>query len=138
MGAPSEQSRAVSIALNEIAKSKGVGITGSALRYVMHKSPYVFPIVGGRKIEHLKGNIEALKIELSDEEIDEIDKAVPFDVGFPINFLFEFGGEEYNTRMNIGDIVLVTTNTNIDTVQKRKAPSPRKAKDESTCLKDRG
>lgn len=30
------------------------------LAYVMHKTPNVFPIVGGRRIEHLKGNIEAL------------------------------------------------------------------------------
>ncbi|KAI4178604.1 MAG: hypothetical protein L6R41_008315, partial [Letrouitia leprolyta] len=93
MGEQSEQYRAVSAVLDKIAKAKGVGITGIALRYVMHKSPYVFPIVGGRKVEHLKGNIEALKVELTDEEVDEIDSAVPFQVGFPMNMLFEMGGE---------------------------------------------
>lgn len=122
---PSEQSRAVSAALNKIAQAKDVGITGVALRYVMHKSPYVIPIVGGRKIEHLKGNIEALRIELTDEEIDEIDKAVPFDVGFPMSLLFEMGGKRYNTRMSPSDISLLNTNTNLDTVQRAKAPAPR-------------
>lgn len=53
----------------------------------MHKAPYVFPIVGGRKIEHLKGNVEALELELSDEDMSDIDNAAPFDAGFPMNFL---------------------------------------------------
>lgn len=53
----------------------------------MHKTPYVFPIVGGRNIEHLKRNIEALSLDLSQEEIEEIEGAVPFDIGYPMNFL---------------------------------------------------
>ena len=47
----------------------------------MHKTPNVFPIVGGRKTSHLKGNIDALKIKLSEEDIDEIDAAYPFEIG---------------------------------------------------------
>lgn len=47
------------------------------------QAPYVFPIVGGRKVEHLKRNIDALEIDLSDEEIREIEGAVPFDFGYP-------------------------------------------------------
>ena len=54
----------------------------------MHKTANVFPIVGGRRTDHLKGNIEALSIKLSAEDIDEIDDAYPFDHGFPMNFLF--------------------------------------------------
>lgn len=78
-------------ALEAIAKRKNTAITSIALAYVMHKTPYVFPIVGGRKVEHLKGNIEALTIQLSDEEIKEIESAVPFDLGFPHNFLWAGG-----------------------------------------------
>ena len=78
--------------LEEIANRKGknVLITSIALAYVMHKAPYVFPIVGGRKVDHLKGNIDALGVKLSQEEIDEIDAAEPFDIGFPMNFLFGY------------------------------------------------
>ena len=54
----------------------------------MHKTANVFPIVGGRKIDHLKSNIEALSIKLTPEDIEEIDDAFPFDYGFPLNFLF--------------------------------------------------
>jgi hypothetical protein len=49
----------------------------------MHKAPYVFPIVGGRKIEHLKANVEALSLQLSADEMKEIEDVVPFDHGFP-------------------------------------------------------
>ena len=52
----------------------------------MQKVPYVFPIIGGRKVEHLHANIEALDIALSDEQIKELESAVPFDPGFPTSF----------------------------------------------------
>lgn len=52
----------------------------------MQKTPYVFPIIGGRKVEHLKGNIEALDIVLTDEHIKYLESILPFDVGFPSNF----------------------------------------------------
>ena len=58
-----------------------------AIAYVLHKTPYVFPIVGGRKVEHLKQNIQALDISLSPEQIRRIDGAKPFDVGFPNNII---------------------------------------------------
>jgi len=77
----------VTDALEKIAKEKGTLITSVALAYVMQKSPYVFPIVGGRKVEHLKGNIEALGLELSDEDIEAIEGSVDFDYGFPTSFL---------------------------------------------------
>jgi aryl-alcohol dehydrogenase-like predicted oxidoreductase len=54
-----------------------------AIAYVMQKAPYVFPIVGGRKIEHLMANIEALDIKLSDDQIKYLESIEPFDRGFP-------------------------------------------------------
>lgn len=85
---PSEAQIKVSRALEAVAKRKGTIITGVAQAYVSAKAPYVFPIVGGRNVEHLKGNIEALNIKLSDDDIKEIEDAVPFDLGFPSNFLY--------------------------------------------------
>ncbi|KAF2652965.1 norsolorinic acid reductase, partial [Lophiostoma macrostomum CBS 122681] len=73
------------VVLEKIAEAKGTQITSVALAYVMHKAPYTFPIVGGRKVEHLKGNIEALGLRLSQEEIKEIDGAYGFEMGFPHN-----------------------------------------------------
>lgn len=90
-----------------------------ALAYVLHKAPYVFPIVGGRKVDHLKGNIEALGVELTDAEVDWIEDAVPFDPGFPLNFLFGYGsGKSYRTRMSSSDMGLVKASTALETVPK--------------------
>ncbi|CAN8097573.1 unnamed protein product [Discula destructiva] len=86
--APPEDVVKVSLALEKIAAAKKTDLTSIALAYVMHKTPYVFPIVGGRKIEHLKGNIEALKVRLSSEDIKEIEGAAPFELGFPMGFLY--------------------------------------------------
>lgn len=87
MGGPSERDVKVSSALEKIAHAKKSTLTSVALAYVRYKAPYVFPIVGCRTIEHLKGNIEALGLELTPHDIAEIEGAADFDVGFPLNFL---------------------------------------------------
>lgn len=77
----------VSQQLEKIADRKGVDITSIALAYVLHKSLYVFPILGGRKLDHIRGNIEALSLRLTSQDIADIESAYPFDIGFPHNFL---------------------------------------------------
>jgi len=126
MGPPKDKHVAISKKLEAIAEKKGTIITSVALAYVMHKAPYVFPIVGGRKIEHLKGNIEALSLELSDEEIDEIDGAWEFDAGFPMGFLHEFSGKKYNTRMTSSDVFLSNFAGHFDAVPHQQHIKPRK------------
>ncbi|KAK3318643.1 norsolorinic acid reductase [Apodospora peruviana] len=59
---PDKKSVKISKLLEATAERKNTIITSVALAYVMRKTPYVFPIVGGRKVEHLKGNIEALTL----------------------------------------------------------------------------
>lgn len=54
-----------------------------AIPWCMQKFPYVFPIVDGRKVEHLLANLEALDISLSPEQIKFLDGVVPFEKGFP-------------------------------------------------------
>lgn len=52
----------------------------------MQKVPYVFPILGGRKIEQLEQNLEALDITLTPEHIAYLESVLPFNSGFPSNF----------------------------------------------------
>ena len=83
-----ENEKKMSAALEKVAKEVGTEhITAVAIAYVMQKTPYVFPIIGGRKIEHLMANIEALKISLSAGQIEYIESVLPFDPGFPVNFI---------------------------------------------------
>lgn len=56
-----------------------------AIAYLLQKAPYVFPVVGGRKVEHLEANIEALEIALTPEQIAYLESILPFDKGFPTN-----------------------------------------------------
>lgn len=96
----------VSAVLDKVAKRRNVPVTSVALAYALQKvsckssphcsvrqliryiqTPYLFPIVGGRKVAHLKTNVEALSLELTPEDVADIEKGYDFDLGFPHNFL---------------------------------------------------
>ncbi|KAJ5112139.1 aryl-alcohol dehydrogenase AAD14 [Penicillium argentinense] len=84
----SEEEAAMSAALEKVANEHGIkSLTAIALAYVMAKAPNVFPLVGGRKVEHLKDNIQALKIRLTKEQIEYLESQTSFDIGFPGNFI---------------------------------------------------
>jgi aryl-alcohol dehydrogenase-like predicted oxidoreductase len=83
----SDHDKKISKALEVISNKKGVPLLHIALAYVMQKTTYVFPIVGGRKVEHIAGSIDALSVSLSQEEMDEVDAAYAFDPGFPHTFI---------------------------------------------------
>ncbi|RXW13861.1 hypothetical protein EST38_g11993 [Candolleomyces aberdarensis] len=79
-----ESEKKICRALEEVAKEVGAqSIAAVAIAYVMHKTRYVFPVIGGRKVEHLVSNLEALEIALTSEHIKAIESVVPFDLGFP-------------------------------------------------------
>ncbi|KAL7928369.1 NADP-dependent oxidoreductase domain-containing protein [Trichoderma chlorosporum] len=78
----------ISEALAQVASEHRIeSVTAIALAYVLHKAGNVFPIIGGRKVEHLKDNIKALSIKLTDEQIKFLESVKPFDLGFPLAFL---------------------------------------------------
>ncbi|KAJ9483324.1 hypothetical protein VN97_g10082 [Penicillium thymicola] len=84
----SEEEEAMSAALEKVANEHGIkSLTAIALAYVMAKTPNVFPLIGGRKVEHLHDNIQSLSIRLTAEQIDYLESQKPFDVGFPSNFI---------------------------------------------------
>ncbi|KIJ62587.1 hypothetical protein HYDPIDRAFT_114235 [Hydnomerulius pinastri MD-312] len=93
-----EEERAMSAALDKVAKEVGAKhITAVAIAYLMQKAPYVFPIIGGRKVEQLEANLEALEITLAPEHIKYLESIVPFDIGFPTTMIGD--GSDYNILM---------------------------------------
>ena len=112
----------VSEVLERVAKRKDTLITSVALAYILHKAPYVFPIVGGRKVEHLRSNIAALSLELFEDDIAEIESAYSFDVGFPLNFL---GGSSRGAK-GPADVVFSKRQGHLDYVEGPKAIRPYK------------
>ncbi|KAJ7690343.1 NADP-dependent oxidoreductase domain-containing protein [Mycena rosella] len=84
----SENEKKISQALEKVAGEVGTkSIAAVAIAYLMQKVPYCFPIIGGRKIEHLMSNIEALDISLSNEQIAFLESVIPFDPGFPTTLI---------------------------------------------------
>lgn len=117
-GGQSEQEVKVSAALEEVAGELGEGISVSAvaLAYVMAKAPRVFPIVGGRKVGHLKDNIRALEVKLSEGQIEKLEAATPFDVGFPSNFV----GADPKVNHGKGQGFLLASAAKVDWLQSEK------------------
>lgn len=118
MGGPSENDIKVSKVLEKIANTHKTGMTSVALAYVMEAYPYTFPIVGGRKVEHLKSNIEALELKLSREEMEEIEGAYGFQYGFPE--VFAYSTSQPSTRLGIPNVVLLQAAMAVD-----EPPRPR-------------
>ncbi|KAK6829110.1 hypothetical protein RU639_003307 [Aspergillus parasiticus] len=119
----SEHDIQVSDALEKVAKRKNTTLHAVALAYVMHKTPSVFPIVGQRKVEHLKANVEALSVSLSDEDLAEIDNASSFDIGFPMNFIFR---DSYTTNSTAADVSLTRVSAHIDAPPNPSPVRPRR------------
>jgi hypothetical protein len=79
--------------------------------------PNVFPVLGGRKVEHLKANIEALSLDLSPEDVQEIEKGYNFELGFPHKFMSLTG----NMIQGPQDINILTQMGYFDYVAPKKA-----------------
>lgn len=117
-----EEEIKISQALEAVALRKNTIITSVAQAYVTHKAPYVFPIVGGRTKEQLKANIEATTLSLDEEDIKEIEAALPFDPGFPSNFLFGPTIPDHP-----GNVWLLNMGGTTDYVAEQKPIAPKKA-----------
>ncbi|KAL4890033.1 NADP-dependent oxidoreductase domain-containing protein [Aspergillus ambiguus] len=86
--AQTEDEVRMSEALEKVAAEHGVdSVTAIALAYVLSKAPYVFPLIGGRKVEHLRDNLKALEIRLTPAQIDYLESIKPLDIGYPGNYI---------------------------------------------------
>ncbi|KAL9621507.1 MAG: hypothetical protein Q9160_004037 [Pyrenula sp. 1 TL-2023] len=111
----------VSAVLNVVAKRHAVPVTSVAIAYVLQKNPYTIPLIGGRKVAHLKSNIAALSLELTPEEIAEVETGYDFDFGFPFNFYTM--GKSIMPRAP-QDVVMLENLGHFDHVEPTKAIKP--------------
>jgi aryl-alcohol dehydrogenase-like predicted oxidoreductase len=61
--------------LKELASRKGATPAQIALAWLLAQKPYIVPIPGGTKLEHLDDNLPAAELELSENDLREIDDA---------------------------------------------------------------
>ena len=87
-GTQTEDEARASEALAQVAKEHGIESLGAvALAWAMKKVPYVFPIVGGRKVEQLRDNIAALSLKLTDKQMAVLDDVKPPPAIYPYNIV---------------------------------------------------
>jgi aryl-alcohol dehydrogenase-like predicted oxidoreductase len=61
--------------LTEAARENGVSPSRLALAWLLRRSPVMLPIPGTSSVAHLEDNVAAAAVELSDEELAELDAA---------------------------------------------------------------
>ncbi|KAJ7165633.1 NADP-dependent oxidoreductase domain-containing protein [Mycena crocata] len=113
-----EDEKKMSHALEKVAGEVGTkSLTAVAIAYVMQKVPYCFPIIGGRKIEHLMSNIEALNISLSAEQIAFLESIIPFDPGFPNTMI----GDGTKTSFLLGTAAVFVKTPLVESIRPEKS-----------------
>jgi aryl-alcohol dehydrogenase-like predicted oxidoreductase len=61
--------------LAAIAERHGASPAQLALSWLLHRSPVMLPIPGTSKVDHLEDNMKAAALELSDDEVAELEDA---------------------------------------------------------------
>ena len=61
--------------LKDLGARKGITPAQIALAWLLAQKPWIVPIPGGTKLEHLDDNLAAADVELTAEDLREIDKA---------------------------------------------------------------
>jgi pyridoxine 4-dehydrogenase len=61
--------------LDAIAERHGASPAQLALAWLLHRSPVMLPIPGTSKVDHLEDNMRAGALELSDDEVAELERA---------------------------------------------------------------
>jgi aryl-alcohol dehydrogenase-like predicted oxidoreductase len=68
-------------ALRALAAEKGASVAQLAIAWVLAQGPDIVPLAGARRREHLAEAIGALDLELRDEDLARIERAVPAGAG---------------------------------------------------------
>ncbi|MFT5618134.1 MAG: aryl-alcohol dehydrogenase-like predicted oxidoreductase [Arenicella sp.] len=76
----------------KMAKEIDVSSAQVALSWVNQKG--VIPIIGSRKVDQLKDNINCLDLQLSSEMMERLDKVSQIDLGFPHTFVLRDGAKK--------------------------------------------
>ncbi|HEY4350873.1 MAG TPA: aldo/keto reductase, partial [Paraburkholderia sp.] len=69
-----EADRQIVERVGQIAKNRGVPHAQVALAWVLQKKPITAPIVGATKLHHLDDAVAALSLNLSAEEIKQLEE----------------------------------------------------------------
>lgn len=104
---PGLKDRSLRIAdeVQKVATEIGHSAAQVAIAWLLRKPGVVSPIIGARTAKQLEDNLGSLKVQLSDEHMNQLDEISGFDQGYPYSFLegprvreFMDGGVEIEKR----------------------------------------
>ena len=61
-------------ALHALARARGATPAQLAIAWLLRRSPVMLPIPGTSRVEHLEENVDALALELSDDDMERLDR----------------------------------------------------------------
>ncbi len=79
-------------ALESVAKGAGAEPSAVALAWLLKKPAVTSVIFGARSLEQLESNLEAARLELSDEAMGRLDEASAEPFGYPYEFMAQVQG----------------------------------------------
>ncbi len=72
--------------VKELAKSKGVTPAQLAIAWVLSQGEDIVPIPGTTKIKHIQENIKAVDLELTDDELQQLEEIFPMDAASGLRY----------------------------------------------------
>ncbi len=87
MGQLSEHSITIAETVQDMAKDVQRSPSQVALNWLLQQPGQPVPIIGARKLEHIKDNLDALEFTLTSEQLERLNKISHFDLPFPHNFI---------------------------------------------------
>jgi pyridoxine 4-dehydrogenase len=66
-------------ALREVAEARGVTVAQTAIAWVLSRGDDIVPLIGARRRDRLQEALQALDVELTEEDLTAIERAVPPD-----------------------------------------------------------
>ncbi|MGI5238019.1 aldo/keto reductase [Dactylosporangium sp. CA-139066] len=98
VGRPTDADYVVIDAVDRVADELGTTTAAVALAWLRQRPGTVVPIVGARRLEHLEGNLAALDVTLTPEQLAALDAAsaptlnYPAPLHGPLRAMLQFGG----------------------------------------------
>ena len=80
----SDRNTKIAQTVDKIAEQTGNSSSQVALAWLLSKG--VIPIVGARKVSHVEDNLQCVDVELSSEQIQQLDDVSAIELGFPHDF----------------------------------------------------
>ena len=80
----SDRNTTVAQEVDKVARQIGKSSSQVALSWLSSKG--VIPIVGARKVSHLRDNLQCIDVKLSAEQIQQLDTVSQIELGFPHDF----------------------------------------------------